>query len=113
MSREIAEERLVRVTLEELKERRRRGELGQTDWARLDAMTEEDLERAIADDPDSDPPVSEQAQEDSIWVKDGIARVPIRMELELFHWYASLQRDVYQTMLTAIREYKERHEADD
>jgi uncharacterized protein (DUF4415 family) len=28
---------------------------GQTDWARLDAMTDEDIERAVAEDPDAPP----------------------------------------------------------
>jgi uncharacterized protein (DUF4415 family) len=49
-------EDLVRVTLEEAKAMIARGEDG-TDWARVKAMTEEDIERAIAEDPESDPPV--------------------------------------------------------
>ena len=42
-------ERTVRYTAEELEDMLRRGE-DQTDWARVDAMTEEDLEAAIAHD---------------------------------------------------------------
>ncbi len=38
-------------TAEELKAMRRRGE-DRTDWAKVDAMTEADLERAIAEDED-------------------------------------------------------------
>jgi uncharacterized protein (DUF4415 family) len=38
-------------TAEELKALRRRGE-DRTDWAKVDAMTEADLERAIAEDED-------------------------------------------------------------
>src|SRR4051812_27924059 len=37
---------IVRYTAEELAEMRSRGE-GQTDWARVDAMTEEELEASI------------------------------------------------------------------
>ena len=40
-----------RYTAEELKAMRRRGE-DRTDWAKVDAMTEADLERAIAEDED-------------------------------------------------------------
>lgn len=48
-------ERIVRYTAEELRRKLASGELkSQTDWARVDAMTEEDLERAIASDPDAD-----------------------------------------------------------
>ena len=39
-------EHIVRYTAEELDEMRRRGE-SQTDWARVDAMTEEELEASI------------------------------------------------------------------
>ena len=47
---------IKRYTAAELKAMRARGE-DRTDWARVKAMTEEELERAIADDPDSDPPL--------------------------------------------------------
>ncbi|MDR3373934.1 MAG: BrnA antitoxin family protein [Ancalomicrobiaceae bacterium] len=53
----MSEERIVRYTIEEIRSKLATGELkGQTDWARVDAMTEEDLERAIAEDPDADIP---------------------------------------------------------
>ena len=42
---------IVRYTAEELEEMRRRGE-DRTDWAKVDAMTEEELEASIAADPD-------------------------------------------------------------
>lgn len=42
---------IVSYTHEELKAMRERGE-DQTDWARIDAMTEEELEAAIASGPD-------------------------------------------------------------
>ena len=44
-------ESMRRYTAEELKAMRRRGE-DRTDWAKVDAMTEADLERAIAEDED-------------------------------------------------------------
>lgn len=48
----MSEENITRTTLAELLERRARGEKSQTDWARVDAMTDEDIERAMRDDPD-------------------------------------------------------------
>jgi hypothetical protein len=45
-----SKERITRVTLEEA--RRMKGE---TDYARLDAMTDEDIARAVAVDPDAAP----------------------------------------------------------
>jgi uncharacterized protein (DUF4415 family) len=45
------DESMKSYTAEELKAMRRRGE-DRTDWAKVDAMTEADLERAIAEDED-------------------------------------------------------------
>jgi len=47
----MSKERIVRYTAEEIEAMIARGE-SKTDWARVDAMTDEDIERAIADDPD-------------------------------------------------------------
>ena len=41
-------------TADEIRAMRRRGE-DRTDWAKVDALTEADLERAIAEDEDVDP----------------------------------------------------------
>ena len=42
--------RIVRVTAEEARRMR-----GQTDYAALDAMTDEDIAKAVAEDPDAAP----------------------------------------------------------
>src|SRR5215208_1524794 len=47
---EMTEERITRVTLEQARKMK-----GMTDWARLDAMTEEEIERNAAEDPDNPP----------------------------------------------------------
>jgi len=46
----MSEERITRVTLEQARKMK-----GQTDWACLDAMTDEDIERAVTEDPDAPP----------------------------------------------------------
>ena len=48
------DERIVRYTAEELDDMVRRGE-GKTDWARVDAMTEEELEASIDYDEEGEP----------------------------------------------------------
>lgn len=49
----MSRERIVRYTLAEIREKRASGELkSQTDWARVDAKTDEEIERDIASDPD-------------------------------------------------------------
>lgn len=47
----MSEESIVRYTAEEIDRLHARGE-DRTDWARLRAMTEEELEASIASDPD-------------------------------------------------------------
>src|SRR5581483_8629998 len=44
------EERITRVTLAQARRMK-----DQTDWARIDALTDEDIERAVAEDPDAPP----------------------------------------------------------
>ena len=46
----MTDERITRVTLEEARKMK-----GQTDWTRLDAMTEEEIERNAAEDLDNPP----------------------------------------------------------
>jgi len=46
----MSEERITRVTLEEARKMK-----GKTDWARVDALSDEDIERAVAEDPDAPP----------------------------------------------------------
>lgn len=42
----------TRITLDEIRLKRARGEKSETDWARIDALSDEDIERAMRDDPD-------------------------------------------------------------
>lgn len=43
---------ITTITLDEILAKRARGEASLTDHARVDAMTDEDIERAMRDDPD-------------------------------------------------------------
>lgn len=47
----MSEENIVRYTIEEIEEMIANGE-SKTDWARVNAMTDEDIMAAIKDDPD-------------------------------------------------------------
>jgi uncharacterized protein (DUF4415 family) len=70
-----------------------------TDWARVDAMTEEELEAAIAADPDSDPPVD--------WTKarlvlpDRKQSVHLRVDAEVLAWFRA-QGKGYLTKMNAV-----------
>lgn len=50
----MTEKGILRYTLAEIREKRASGELkSMSDWARVDAKTDEDIERDIASDPDA------------------------------------------------------------
>jgi len=96
---------IVRHTAEELRRKRERGET-QSDWARAAAMTEEELEAAIASDPD-----------EAGWVYDWdnvIIGIPgpkqqttLSLDGDIIEWFKASGKG-YQTRLNAVlRSYVE------
>jgi uncharacterized protein (DUF4415 family) len=87
----------------------------QTDWVRLDAMTEEEVEQLAAEDMAKlgiDPNWTDHAKVVSLRPKE---RVTVRLDPDILEWLKA-QGKGYQTRLNAIlRAYvesqKERHEA--
>ncbi|CAN5848397.1 BrnA antitoxin family protein [soil metagenome] len=98
-------ENIVRYTADELREMRARGE-DQTDYARLDAMTEEELEAAIASDPD-------EAGWEVDW-STAMAGIPgpkeqitLRIDGDIVNWFKDTGKG-YQTRInTVLRRYVE------
>jgi uncharacterized protein (DUF4415 family) len=101
--------RTVTYTDKEIARKRARGE-DRTDWKRVDAMTEADLEAAIASDPD-------EGIEDGTgpWFA-GLPPLPPRKEYvhigldeDMLKWFRSLGRG-YQTRINAVlRGYYQSH----
>lgn len=96
---------LVRYRAEEIDEMRRRGE-SLTDWAKVEAMTEEELEASIAADPDD-------VHEEPDWTK-AIKGLPplkrhinIRVDADVLDWFKATGRG-YQTRINnVLRAYVE------
>ena len=100
-------ERIVRYTAEEIDEMVRRGE-SKTDWARLDAMTEEELEASID--------WEEEGEFDSSTVIDGIPgpkrELTVRLDGDIIDWFEAQGAD-YQTRMNAVlRRYVEAQKAE-
>ena len=57
----MSKEQLVRVSLSNRKQKDQRTQDVHTDWDRFRSISEEELEEAIRDDPDSEPPVDDDA----------------------------------------------------
>lgn len=87
---------IVRYTADELEEMRRRCE-GKTDWARVDALTEEELEASID--------YEEEGEPDWSTVTVGLPRPKVsftmRYDPEILEWFRA-QGPGYQTKINAV-----------
>lgn len=89
-----------RYTTDELRAKRERGE-SRTDWARVDAMTEEELEAAIASDPDWKD-VPRDWWKDAVPVSPGPKRLlSLRLDPDVVEWFRA-QGPGYQTRMNAV-----------
>jgi uncharacterized protein (DUF4415 family) len=106
------EGRIVRYTAEELAEMRRRGE-GRTDWERLRAMSEEELEALIRADPD-DVDYPEDWPEGIIpGLPEPKEKISLRLDADVLRWFRA-QGPRYQTRINAVlRAYMQSRRAAD
>ena len=79
-----------------------------TDWEHVDAMTEEQLERAIAADPDADIPNVD-------WTKARLVlpqrkqSVHLRVDPEVLNWFRHQGRGYLTRMNAVLKAYYEAH----
>lgn len=75
-----------------------------TDLARLDAMTEEEIERIAANDPDG-PPMTDEEWARAKVVQPAKVPVGIKLDADILQWFKSKGRG-YQTRInTVLRRY--------
>jgi uncharacterized protein (DUF4415 family) len=88
---------------------------GKTDWKRVDALTDEEIQRAVREDPDAAPIV------DKAWFKMAKIVLPepqprkelltLRLDRKVIDWF-KVHGARYQTHMNAVlRAYVEAHEA--
>jgi uncharacterized protein (DUF4415 family) len=98
-----SKEHITRVTLEEAKRMK-----GETDYAALDAMTDEDIAKAVADDPDV-------ASLDTDWTKarlvlpPGKENVTLRVDRDVLAWFRNSGKGFHTRMNAVLRAYMEAH----
>ncbi|MCZ7466447.1 BrnA antitoxin family protein [Rhizobium rhizogenes] len=96
----MSEERIVRYSLDEIREKIAKGE-DRTDLARIDAMTDEDIDRAMRDDPDW------AGFEDIDWSKAEVVfptpkqSISIRLDQDVVDFFKSTGKG-YQTRMNAV-----------
>ena len=95
----MSEEHIVRRSLDEVRR-------GKTDWARVDAMTEEEIDAAARSDPDAQP-TDFDFWEDAVLVFPSKQLVCIRIDRDILDWFRNQGRG-YQTRMNAVlRSYME------
>ncbi|WCJ61695.1 BrnA antitoxin family protein [Agrobacterium tumefaciens] len=96
----MSEERIVRYSLDEIREKIAKGE-DRTDWARVDATTDEDIDRATRNDPDW------AGFEDIDWSKAQVVfptaktSISIRVDQDVVDFFKSTGKG-YQTRMNAV-----------
>lgn len=88
-----------RIVRRRLADRRR----GETDWARLDALTDEEIEAAVAADPDAPPLLDEEfwANAQLVMPAGRKERITLRLDEEVLDYFRRSGRG-YQTRINAV-----------
>jgi uncharacterized protein (DUF4415 family) len=92
----MTEEHITRVSLKQARKMK-----SETEWARLDAMTDEEIEQAAADDPDNPPWTDEDWANARVVWPQGKAPVTLRLDRDIIAWF-KLQGRGYQTRINAV-----------
>ena len=101
---------IVSYTVEELEQMRARGE-SRTDWARVDAMTEAELEAAIASDPDwADIPRDRYEHAEPRYPEGMRKEVRLRLDPDLLAWFKRQGPGYRARINAALRAFVEAHE---
>ena len=96
-------ERITRVTLEEAKLLK-----DETDYARLDAMTDEDIAKAVAEDPDAGP-LDIDWSKARVVLPPGKENVTLRIDRDVLAWFRATGKGFHTRMNAVLRAYMEAH----
>jgi uncharacterized protein (DUF4415 family) len=98
-----SDERITRITAEEARRLPDR-----TDYARLDAMTDEDIAKAVAEDPDA-APVDTDWTKARLVLPPGKENVTLRVDRDVLAWFRGTGKGFHTRMNAVLRAYMEAH----
>lgn len=97
----MSEENITRVTLDEILAKRSRGVKSHTYWARVDAMSDEDIERAMRDDPDWKDLMDIDWSKAEIVIPQQKKAISIRLDEDIVDFFKASGKG-YQTRINAV-----------
>ena len=98
-----SKERITRVSLEQAKRLK-----DETDYARLDATTDGDIARAVAEDPDA-APLDIDWSTAKVVLPPGKENVTLRVDRDVLAWFRSTGKGFHTRMNAVLRAYMEAH----
>ncbi|MCM2471891.1 BrnA antitoxin family protein [Rhizobium sp. CG5] len=97
----MSNENITRITREELLRKRANGEKSLTDWARVDALTDEDIERAMRDDPDWQDFMDIDWSKAVLVIPQKKKAISIRLDEDIVDFFQATGKG-YQTRINAV-----------
>jgi uncharacterized protein (DUF4415 family) len=95
--------RITRVTLEQAKRMK-----GETDYSRLDTMTDEDIAHAVSEDPDAAPVDTDWANARLV-LPPGKQNVTLRVDRDVLEWFRATGKGFHTRMNAVLRAYMNAH----
>jgi uncharacterized protein (DUF4415 family) len=97
----MSKERITTITADEIRSKRALGEKSLTDWARVDALTGKDIERAMRDDPDWADHIDVNWADAEMVYPVAKKALSIRLDKDVIDFFQAEGRG-YQTRINAV-----------
>jgi uncharacterized protein (DUF4415 family) len=98
----MSENNIVRKSSKQLKP-------GDSDWARVDAMTDEDIDRQIAENPDAAPILDAEWFRTAVWTTPAKTATSMRIDGDVIDWFRGQGRGWQTRMNAVLRAYVRAH----
>ncbi|NTE86889.1 BrnA antitoxin family protein [Agrobacterium rubi] len=107
----MSKEHIIRYSANEIRQKIANGE-DRTDWARVDAMTDEDIDRAMRDDPDWAEWIDVDWSKAELVVPTTKKSISIRLDEDVIDFFKATGKG-YQTRMNAILRHYVREQKSD
>ncbi len=99
---EMKDEGIVRLSAEQLKG-------GDSDWDRVERLTDEEIDAAIASDPDAAPVADEEWFRTAVFAVPAKTAMSIRVDGDVLEWFRSQGKGWQTRMNGVLRAYAKAH----